>query len=140
MTGSIQDMCAQFIREKRLADKHGSEANKLKVAIREAVRVAGPDAFDTDGKTSFINVDKRAVSVTRTDPKQPPVLPEVLRGLIGDEAFHDVCTVTAIDVDVAAWLQAVKNERVTQQNMLDSLGEEPAPVAWAVKVVAARSA
>ena len=131
--------CAEFINVDAKLKHYEERAGELKALIREGLTGDVPGAI-VDGRTTVLNVGARSVRVTHKDAPPPAIQPEVLRKLIGDELFHEVCRVKAVEFDVSLWTAAVAQERATHEQLTKSLGEQLNAPKGSVSVGAAKKA
>ena len=131
--------CLEFISVDKQLKHYEERADELKAILREKLTGDVPGAI-VDGRTTTYSVSNRSVRVTRKDAPPPASQPEVLRELIGDELFHEVCRVKTVEFDVSLWTAAVAQERTTNEQLTKSLGEQPDAPKGSVSVGAAKKA
>lgn len=135
----------QFAVVKFTEDNAKKAVEELKVKIRALVKEIGSDALDTENASSYMNlIDGQALVVTRTeDDPPPPVDPGRFLERLGPEQFFEFIKAGALTIpskafDSSAWTLALKEERVTESALADSLGAPPKVKAWSVGLTSAR--
>ncbi len=135
----VQAACDEFVEVEAKLKHYTERAKELKIIIREGLTGQVPGTV-VEGITTALNVGDRSVRVTRKVAPPPAIQPEVLRKLVGDELFHEVCQITKVDFNVPLWTVAVAEERATNEQLTRSLGEAPSAPAGSVSIGAAKKA
>lgn len=106
---------------KRKADAARDEKD-LKARIHEIAAVY--DLPMSKSASQYLNVPEinKALRITRPE-STPEIEPGAFREAVGTELFHELVTVLKVELNLAEWLQAVEDERVTEAQLLDSLKE-----------------
>ena len=126
----LENVCAEWLENKRALDPLAKTDEQLKVKVRRLTAACRVEELETEGKTSYV----AGVKVTRTDAPVPKVVPAKLLERLGSDVFLEVVVIKDLDLDMERWHALLKEELVTEQDLTDCLGPDPAPKAWSVAV------
>jgi hypothetical protein len=91
----------------------------------------------TRGSSQYLNLSsiRKALRITRPE-KTPKINPEKLRELVGDDLFHEICTVLSVDLDISKWHDLVDQEAVLESMLFDAIipDDPDAPEALTIAV------
>lgn len=84
---------------------------------------------DMDSRSRIWPVDSLGMRARATYPEASPpsVDYDKLMRIIGSEVFAGIFTVKNAEMDLDAWNEAVKNEEVRDQHLMDCLGDQRDP-------------
>lgn len=92
----------------------------LKARIREIALQYDLPIKEGPSQYLILSSGKKSLRITRPE-KTPKLNPEVLREKVGNDTFHDICTVTSVDFDVSKWRHYLDREEVTSDMLYDSI-------------------
>ncbi len=125
----LTELCRAFADKKRVADELKKDLDELKSAIRAEARGLRARLF----KGGDQSATHEGVIITMSDEDPPPPL-DALRFAenVGRDLFFELVTEVKAKVDVDRFRLALEREQVTERDLMDALGEAPAPQAWKI--------
>lgn len=104
--------------------KRKAEAAKEEKALKDRIReiAARFDLPFAKGASQYLNVPEIDQALRITRPESTPTIdPEAFRKSVGTELFHELVTVLKVELKLSEWLKALEEERVTEDQLLDSI-------------------
>lgn len=121
----LAEKAAVAAREKELKDRIREIATKYDLPFAK-------------GASQYLNVPEIGKALRVTRPEQTPSIdPEAFLAEVGKDLFHELVTVLKVELRLSEWLQAVEEERVTEEQLLscvkvaDPNAQEPITISLA---------
>lgn len=115
----LDDIAAQLVR----LDEEETKLKELKIQLKERFVQLAPK-LERNGASVYWPVPRlnRRLRLTFTEGT-PPVDWDRFSRIVGAELFLELCTVKTASLDVGLWNRAVAEERATDSQLQDCIGE-----------------